>query len=172
MQRSKNQKEPLLPLPDVQSYITIGLNSTTRHLESLAALSSRATLARLPWLEQDERVAGGNIPALAHVDAIFLSQPSQDILYAHLPLLAVTASMAHPELPRTRHVALKEASGARLANVMGLPRAGVIGILRSAPGAAPLLNYLREHTSPTACPWLEEAANNKFKEVRVDVKGK
>jgi ribonuclease P/MRP protein subunit POP3 len=51
---------------------------------------------------------------------------------------------------------------------MGLPRAGVIGVLEDAPGASPLIEYVRENVDPVEVPWLEKALSGQWMGMNVE----
>lgn len=91
--------------------------------------------------------------------AIFLPRPANDILYTHLPPLCYTASLANKSAPDIRLVLLDRSAERRLAASMGIPRAGVIGIMEDAPGSKALLEYVREQIPAVEIPWMSQALN-------------
>lgn len=144
--------------PEISKHLTVGLNSTTRHLEAEAVLSRPVSL---PGAENKEKVA--NDTAGKHLAAIILPKPKDELVYAHLPLMCYTSSAALKEHARpTRLVVLDPSSERTIAAAMGLPRAGVVGVFSDAPGAAPLLDYVWENVSHIGVPWLEKANHGKW----------
>ena len=73
-----------------------------------------------------------------------------------------TASLLHPDVPATRLVPLSPTAEARIAAALGLPRAGVVGIMEGAPGSGPLVEYVRQHVQPVEVPWIQEAAKGAY----------
>ncbi|KAH0608475.1 uncharacterized protein H6S33_001609 [Morchella sextelata] len=124
--------------PELNSFLTIGLNSTTRHLESMAKALPTETTAPRPRL------------------AVFVcrsdSQPSQ--LHSHLPLLCGIVSKASPGLP-IRLVQLPKGAQARLETSLAIPQAGFLGLMEGAPGSTVLLQFLDENVPAIKIPWLE-----------------
>lgn len=59
-------------------------------------------------------------------------------------------------------VPLDETSERRLAAAVGISRIGVIGVMSSAPRAAPLLEYVREHVKPLGVPWVKETSEGRW----------
>ncbi|KAI9826368.1 MAG: hypothetical protein M1832_000285 [Thelocarpon impressellum] len=147
--------EPSEP-SEQSSHFTIGLNSTTRHLETL----SRASAHPPP-----------KDPTPTPLAAIFfLRTPTSNLLHGHLPLLATTASLSLPPHLQTLLVPLHpKPAEARLCAALNLPRVSVLGILASAPFATALLAYVREHVPPTRVPWLEQAREGRYRPVEIKV---
>lgn len=130
---------PPPPPPELNLFLTIGLNSTTRHLESMAAmLPTEGTLPK---------------PRLL---AVFVcrsdSQPSQ--LHSHLPVLCNIASRSSPE-HTVRLVQLPRGAEARLTSSLAVPRVGFLGLMEGAPGSTLLQSFLEEKVLAVRVPWLE-----------------
>ncbi|KAF2144133.1 uncharacterized protein K452DRAFT_267305 [Aplosporella prunicola CBS 121167] len=155
---------PAPPMPDISKSITVGINSTTRHLEQLAA--ARAPPALRPQGGNEHKEIG-DAPALSNLAILFLLKPPNDITYAHLPLLSQAASSTLPAATATRLVPLKASSEQKLASALGLPRVGVVGVMEGAPGAAPLLDYVRAHLAAVEVPWIREAKNAQYLDVNI-----
>ncbi|KAL1625160.1 RNase P and RNase MRP subunit [Neofusicoccum ribis] len=165
------------PPPALTRHITVGVNSTTRYLEQLAANKAPPTHAAAP--EQADRSkphaaapgietdAPHSPESLRHLPLIFTLQPPSSITTSHLPLLTHTASRLLPSFKLARLVPLKPSSEPKLAAALGVPRVGVIGIMEDAPGAEPLIKYAREKVSATDVPWLREASEGRYLGVNV-----
>lgn len=147
--------------PTAAASVLIGWNSTTRYLETLA--SSATTEASKPAPRHD-----GTPEERTHIAAVFLPKPKNDLLYAHLPVLALTASTAHADKPVTRLVPMPAGAEEKLANILHIPRAGVVGVMQNAPGADALIAYVVEHVEAVKVPWLEEARLGRYLATKVN----
>ncbi|EON64463.1 hypothetical protein W97_03695 [Coniosporium apollinis CBS 100218] len=145
-------------MPEVSKFLTVGLNSTTRHLETLMA-SATGNKQKPPSTVEDPPADG---PDAQHMAVIFLPKSRNDLVYAHLPLMSRTASTLRPELAATRLVSLSPAAEVKIAAALGLPRAGVVGILEGASGSESLVDYVRQHVRPVEVPWIEEATKGEY----------
>ncbi|KAK8252327.1 hypothetical protein HDK77DRAFT_148153 [Phyllosticta capitalensis] len=158
--RRQGQPDPPQPppAPAIANHITVGLNSTTRHLERLVA--NKATPSH-----QD------SVPAMP---LILTTQSPSSPVVSHLPLLSSTASCCLPPSQATRIVPLSPSVETKLAAALGLPRVGVIGIKAGAPGTAPLIEYAQSNLQAVDVPWVREASAAVYKPVNVlaEVKGK
>ena len=164
--RHEGRSEPHPPpAPDLTRHITVGVNSTTRHLEHLA--QAAAPNQQPQAAAADEADAPHAPESLRHLPLIFTLQPPSSITTSHLPLLTQTASRSLPASESARLVPLKPASEAKLAAALGLPRVGVIGIMDDAPGARPLLEYARQKVPAMDVPWLREACEARYLDVNV-----
>ncbi|KAL0263148.1 RNase P and RNase MRP subunit [Diplodia seriata] len=171
------------PPPDITRHITVGINSTTRHLEQRAqaaggaqpdpaqgeATSDQVDPSKQPLADaRDETNAPPRLSkSLRHLSLILTLQPPSSITTSHLPLLTHTASRGLASSETALLVPLKPASEPKLATALGLPRVGVIGIMDDAPGAEPLIKYARERVSITDVPWLREASEGHYLQVNV-----
>lgn len=103
-----------------------------------------------------------------HFSAVFvLPSCLPSVLQGHLPQLVATASLAHLSLPATRLVQLPKGCESRLCANLGLQRASVIGILDGAPHSGSVVDLVREHVPEIHIPWLQEARNNEYQEVKI-----
>ena len=182
----KDAKPP--PPPDVTSFVVVGLNGITRCLEALPRKAVPDTSSFKDTSEADKarRVIHGpdleatqpkstpsdntNASTGTHFSAIFAIRSSQPpILYAHLPQLVVTASLARPELPPTRLVQLPKGSDDRISEALGLPRASFIGLLEGAPNSRSLLDLIRDIVQPVEIPWIAEVKESKYLPVKINM---
>ncbi|KAI9791099.1 MAG: hypothetical protein M1816_004330 [Peltula sp. TS41687] len=181
--------EPPEP-PLLTSYVTIGFNSTTRHLESLSQLSKPKSSGHSTEksashahptdsvhkdgtssdiLSDSAKAQEETTTPTHHIAAVFVPRSSQpSVLHAHLPLLTYTASMAHPSLPPTRLVTLPKGSEVKLCDALALPRISFIGIMEQAPHASPLIEYVRQHVRAIDVPWLRPVARGEYLPVHIN----
>ncbi|MCJ1270671.1 RNase P and RNase MRP subunit [Lobaria immixta] len=117
--------------PEVLEFMTVGFNTTTRHLEDLAQKCT------------------GKKPLVA----IFVPHAEQPkILHSHLPVLIKAASLGSPSLPPIRLVPLASGAEARLIKALGIPRVGLIGLMDNAPAASQLIQLTRTHVPVVEIP--------------------
>jgi ribonuclease P/MRP protein subunit POP3 len=79
-----------------------------------------------------------------------------------MPLLSHLSSSYYPSLPPTRLVPFSTTSEAKLCKALGIPRVGIIGIFEGAPGAGPLVEYVREKVEVTDVPWVREVEKGEW----------
>ena len=152
-------------MPSISKHITVGLNSTVRHLETLSSPVVPNVFRRnVP--DDDRQVSRPpelcSTRKLQHLAIIFILQSNSDIARAHLPVLARTASLAHSALSPTILVPLSARAQTELVETLQQPRAGMIGIMEGAPGAQTLICSVRERVAPVDVPWLEEAITGQY----------
>ncbi|KAG9952297.1 hypothetical protein KCU85_g2097, partial [Aureobasidium melanogenum] len=151
--------------PEILRHLTVGLNSTSRHLENEAASSKPGAL---PTTDKETQQLDEQVVA-KHLAVVFLPKPKDNLVYAHLPLLCYTASYAQKNKAQcTRLVLLDPSCERTIAAAMGLPRAGVIGVFDNAPGAAPLLEYVRDNVDPVEVLWLNKALSGQWMGINVE----
>jgi ribonuclease P/MRP protein subunit POP3 len=99
-----------------------------------------------------------------HLSTIFLTHPSPSthVPYTPLPLLAHLSSSHHPALPPTRLIPLSVTSESKLCKALGISRVGIIGVFDEAPGAAALMDYVREKVEVTDVPWARQVAKGEW----------
>ncbi|KFY02898.1 hypothetical protein O988_01824 [Pseudogymnoascus sp. VKM F-3808] len=114
---------PSVLKPELSAHILVGLNSTTRHLESQSRQACPQSL--------DMQIPSDSPKHLAVLVTTWPSIPA--ILTSHLYQLLQTSSLLYPNLPQTRLVTLPRSSEKRLCSALGVARAGFIAIFDSAP---------------------------------------
>lgn len=150
--------------PEILQHLTVGLNATSRHLKTEAALSKPGALTTAA-----DKESKAEQTCTKRLAAIFLPKPKDNLVYAHLPLLCYTSSATQKDkAQQTRVVLLDPSSERTIATAMGLPRVGVIGVSEDAPGAGPLLEYVRENVDPVEIPWLEKALSGQWMGMTVE----
>lgn len=138
------------PSPIIGKHVTVGLNSTSRRLEAFAKTSQ-------------------DLAYTTPLAAVFLTQSPLAFQYTHLPVLVALATSSHPEISAPRLVPLDISAERRLSRALGIPRVGVIGVLQDAPGARPLIDYVREHVAVVEVPWVKETTEGKYLGTKIDV---
>ncbi|ELR08908.1 hypothetical protein VC83_05860 [Pseudogymnoascus destructans] len=133
---AKPAQEASVPPPELSSYILVGLNSITRHLESQSRKACPPSLG-VPIPSSD-----GPANPQRHLAVVVTTWPSvPPILTSHLHKLLQTSSLLHPSLPPTRLVILPRSSEKRLCSALGVPRAGFIGVFDGAPSATAVIDF-------------------------------
>ena len=165
--------------PDLEllNYLTIGFNSTTRHLEALAQScipSNRKPAA--PGLDIEAKEAREVSKADLHtstlkpLDAVFVPRSDQpSIMHSHLPMLVQAASMAPLSSPHIKLVVLPKGAEAKLSSALGIPRVGLIGLMEGAPAASPLIEFVKQHVPEVEVPWLVEAEAGVYLPVQINI---
>ena len=158
--------------PDAMAHLTIGLNSTTRRMESTSRSRLPKTAPLVLQIQPKKRSTDDKRVPLAsdaeRLAAVFVVRSSQSsLLHAHLPLLAKTSSLGRLPASHTRLVPLPNTAEARLTAALALPRVGVVGLTEDCPHAEPLLDYVRQHVPITDVPWLEEASAGTYLPVEI-----
>lgn len=151
------------PVPEIASFVLVGLNSIVRHLETSSRISkpkdsSQAADAEpntpdpVTTAKSEKAESATATQPLPHLTVLFLPTPPPPILQDLLPKLITTASIAHPSLPPTRLVTLPPTSHSRLSTALGVPRVSFIGLLEGAPHSGALVELVRECVSEVEVP--------------------
>jgi len=84
--------------------------------------------------------------------------PQASLLHSHIPLLCALASGEGEGGEIVRLVQLPRGSEARLADALGVARAGFVGLLGGAPEevVAGLMEVVERYVPPVRVPWLQE----------------
>ncbi len=172
--QSNNVEKMALDYPHLLQYITVGFNSTTRHLELLAQSSMPNILNDvLPHIESNDANIGSKRmekveQQLKPLVAVFVPREDQpSILHSHLPLLTTTASLASSPSLKARLVSLPKGAVEKLRAALGIPRVGLVGLMEDAPGSVPLVKFVREHVPLVEVPWLQEVGTGAYLPVEI-----
>ncbi len=165
--------------PELVKSVTIGFNSTTRYLETLAQKSAPSSLAMnisdpvLPGKRSTSgRMSHYNAPISEQntLFAVFVPNRGESSnLYSHLPILVKAASMAFPHLPEIRLVTLPSDAEARLSKALQLPRVGLIGLKCDAPGSSVIAEVIRADVPEVVVPWLQESQVGVYMPTEINV---
>lgn len=143
----------------IQDYLTVGFNSTTRKLQSLSAARTPTGLYKAPSNGETVRSAG-------QVAAVFVCRDSlPEIMTSSLPILISTAA---PRETRARLIEISPQAEAKVAHALGLPRVGMLGLEPGAPGTEALLGLVLEKTQVVDVPWLDLTSLPSYVAVQVE----
>lgn len=167
MSEAEQTKEIGLVCPDLINFVSIGFNSTTRHLETLAQQAAPSLLiadktdpviAGKISMSQKTGQSGAQISMQKPLLAVFVPCIKESSkLYSHLPVLVKKASMAFPHVPAIRLVTLPLDAETRLSEALKIPRVGLIGLECDAPGVSALAEVIRANVPELIVPWLQES---------------
>ena len=121
------------PAPEISAHVLVGINETSRHLESLISPAAAAAAAAAPS---------------SRILAIFTLHSPTSPLISHLPALCTLAT-PHPAL-----VSLPASAAPRLAAALALPRVGVFALLATAKLPDTLASLIA-NIPKVMVPWLE-----------------
>ncbi|KAI0481446.1 hypothetical protein F4859DRAFT_474763 [Xylaria cf. heliscus] len=153
---------PVPPVPELKSYVDIGLSCVTNSLQKTASGGARAGSLQDDQGPMDRQ-------ASRFYSAIFVARSGQpNALSSHLPQMVAVACKSHPSLPPTRLVELPRACEGRLYEALGIPRVSCIGICVDAPNSDALVNFTREHVPVVKVLWLEEASCAEYQGTKIN----
>ncbi|KAI1200117.1 hypothetical protein F5X97DRAFT_294929 [Nemania serpens] len=153
---------PSPPVPELQSYVDIGLSCVSRCLQKTA--SERLETSSVPEGQELEGLTKGRF-----YSAIFVARSGQpNALSSHLPQMVAVASKSHPSLPLTRLVELPRACEGRLCESLGIPRVSCIGLCVDAPNSNPLIDFTRQHVAIPEVAWLQEARHAEYRPTKIN----
>lgn len=167
MSEAEQTQDTSLGYPDIINFVTVGFNSTTRYLETVAQKAAPSS----PLINETDPVIIGKLSTSQNASqsdidssrqkrllAVFVpSKRESSKLYSHLPILVKTASMAFPHLPAIRLVTLPTEAENRLSEALKIPRVGLIGLECDAPGVSALAEVVRADVPELIVPWLQES---------------
>ncbi|KAI0179991.1 hypothetical protein GGR52DRAFT_529308 [Hypoxylon sp. FL1284] len=138
------------PMPELQSYVDVGLSSVTRTLQEIVSKG------------QDAKPTEGELPAeeptIPHYSVIFVARSGQpNALHGHLPQMVAAASKARPSKTPVKLVGLSKSCGDGLSESLGIPRVSCIGLREEAPNSKALVEFIRRSVPAIDAPWLDEA---------------
>lgn len=165
--------------PDLEllDYLTVGFNSTNRHLEALAQSSTPTNYMATPGLASEineARTAHSNdvqtSPTIKSLVAVFVPRSDQpSIMHSHLPRLSKAASLAPSSSQDIKLVSLPKGAETKLSAALRIPRVGIIGLMDGAPAASPLIDFVRKRVPEVEIPWLADAEAGVYLPVEINV---
>ncbi|KAF2448328.1 hypothetical protein P171DRAFT_428423 [Karstenula rhodostoma CBS 690.94] len=154
------------PPPEIGNHILIGLNSVTRHLESLAAQTTPPSA--LSRTKADASLQDASPPRPLTMVLIPHNHPPASLPHAHIPTLVHLSNMDSQTEKATRLLAVPPGCEPAIAEALHIPHVGALGILEGAPGADALVAYVRENVDLTRCAWIDEAMGPEWKGTKMN----
>ncbi|KAI2472031.1 hypothetical protein F4781DRAFT_46675 [Annulohypoxylon bovei var. microspora] len=150
------------PIPELNSYVDIGLTTVTRHLQEVASKAQHVN----PSLEDKLPIQEVSHPSYS---VIFVARSGQpNALNGHLPQMVAVASKSNPEQTPIRLVGLSKSCEDRLSESLGIPRVSCIGLHEGAPSSKALVGFARQHVPLIELKWLEEARQAEYQETNIN----
>ncbi|KAK1990934.1 hypothetical protein LX36DRAFT_685770 [Colletotrichum falcatum] len=149
------------PMPDLASFVDVGLTSITRNLERLA---SGQQTSETP---SDDNTSTGS---LAPYSVVFVARSGQSSAFnCQLPQMIAVASKSSPGAPPTRLVGYSKPCAERLSACLGIPRVSSVGVRVGAPMSRALVEYVQQHVSPVRVAWLEQAEEAVYRPTQLKI---
>jgi ribonuclease P/MRP protein subunit POP3 len=135
------------PTPEIEANIDIGLNSITRNLQSCSRKATEAT--------EDE--------PHRQYSMVFVTRGNQASTFnCHFPQMIGAASKQLPVTEQIRLVGFSKPCSERLSTCLGVPRLSSIAILKDAPGAGALQEFVMKSVAPVEASWLNSSVETKY----------
>ncbi|KZL80251.1 rnase p and rnase mrp subunit [Colletotrichum incanum] len=150
------------PMPELASFVDVGLMSITRNLEKLAAgqRGSEET-------SNDKTTTAGSPTPYS---VIFVARSGQSSAFnCQLPQMVAVASKSSPSAPPARLVGYSKPCADKLSACLGIPRVSSVGIRVGAPMSRALVEYVQQHVSPVRVAWLEEAEEAVYRSTQLKI---
>ncbi|TEA16208.1 hypothetical protein C8034_v001165 [Colletotrichum sidae] len=145
-------------MPELTSFVDVGLTSITRNLEKLAACTSSDQLS--------------TSASLSPYTVIFVARSGQSsAVNSQLPEMVAVASSSSSE-PPTRLVGYSKPCAERLSAALGIPRVSSVGIRVGAPVSKALVDFVQQHVAPVKIAWMEEAHDATYRQTKLRVEEK
>ncbi|KAF7535228.1 hypothetical protein G7054_g5532 [Neopestalotiopsis clavispora] len=168
--KSSAHPPPIIPpVPEIGSFVDVGLAVVTRSLESIVAVrkpDEESVTLEPPITDNAYEQTSSTSTRYSAVFVTRSDQPS--VLNSHLPQMVAAASLREPAGEPTRLVGLSKSCQDRLSLALGLPRVSVIGLRNDAPKSEALVDFIRQHVPVIEAPWLKEAQDIQFRETKIN----
>ncbi|GKT43981.1 uncharacterized protein ColSpa_04162 [Colletotrichum spaethianum] len=149
------------PMPELASFVDVGLMSITRNLEKLATGQQSSG-----EISSDNTTASSPTP----YSIIFVARSGQSSAFnCQLPQMVAVASKGSPSTPTTRLVGYSKPCAEKLSACLGIPRVSSVGIRVDAPMSRALVEYVQQHVSPVRVAWLEEAKEAVYRPTQLKI---
>ncbi|KAK2059409.1 hypothetical protein LY76DRAFT_21875 [Colletotrichum caudatum] len=157
-----NSERP--PMPDLASFVDVGLTSITRNLERLA-IGQQTSEA--PGDENTLEISPDSY------SVIFVARSGQSSAFnCQLPQMVAVASKSSPASPPTRLVGYSKPCAEKLSACLGIPRVSSVGVRVGAPMSRALVEYVQQHVSPVRVAWLEQAEEAVYRSTQLRIQEK
>ncbi|EXF78666.1 hypothetical protein CFIO01_03323 [Colletotrichum fioriniae PJ7] len=159
------EKSERPPLPEIASFVDVGLASITRNLERLAPTPQGS--------EPDTDSPSMAVVPPAPYALIFIARSGQSSAFnCQLPQMVAVASNNTAPAPATRLVGYSKPCAEKLSAAVGIPRVSSIGIRMGAPMSKALVDYVQKNVSPIHVAWLDEAKDAVYRSTQLKVEEK
>ncbi|ROW12761.1 hypothetical protein VMCG_00271 [Cytospora schulzeri] len=151
------------PPPIVAGSVDVGLSNITRNLESSAAASSTT---KDDGKLEDLKVSTKSGP----YSVVFVARSGRPSpFFTHFPQMVAVASKSQKLEEPIRLVGLSKSCEDRLGACLGIPRVSSLGIrMDNTAQSKALIDFVRKRVPPVEAPWLEETAEVKFHETKIN----
>ncbi|KAK1986994.1 hypothetical protein LZ30DRAFT_221191 [Colletotrichum cereale] len=149
------------PMPDLASFVDVGLASISRNLERLATGQQTSEV-----LDDKNTTASSPTP----YSVVFVARSGQSSAFnCQLPQMVAVASKNSPTAPPTRLVGYSKPCAEKLGACLGIPRVSSVGIRVGAPMSRALVEYVQQHVSPVRVAWLEQAEGAVYRPTQLKI---
>ncbi|KEF63509.1 uncharacterized protein A1O9_01487 [Exophiala aquamarina CBS 119918] len=154
-------QDPISPpasMPEIYNNLTIGFNTTIRRLEALSQVRKPSSLSEPKTAHQSD-------PAPTNLVAVLVCRRSlPQVMTSSIPLLIAAAA---PKSSRSRLIEISTQSESKLAQALGQPRVGVLGVENDAAGATALARFVVDNIGSVDIPWLEPLSSPIYLPVKI-----
>ncbi|KIL84781.1 hypothetical protein FAVG1_12009 [Fusarium avenaceum] len=142
-----SEQPPVPPTPEIEANIDIGLNSITRNLQLYSRKVTEAT--------EDE--------SQRRYSMVFVTRGNQASTFnCHFPQMIGAASEQLSVTEKICLVGFSKPCSERLSTCLGVPRVSSIAILKDAPGAGALQEFVMKAVAPVEASWLNASVDTKY----------
>jgi ribonuclease P/MRP protein subunit POP3 len=135
------------PMPDLEANIDVGFNSITRNLQSWPSKGTEST--------EDE--------PKKQYSMVFVARGNQASAFnCHFPRMVGTASKQLHADDQIRLVGFSKPCSERLSTCLGVPRVSSIAIIKDAPGAGALQDFVMKAVAPVEVSWLNASSSTQY----------
>ncbi|KAH7182809.1 uncharacterized protein B0J16DRAFT_154427 [Fusarium flagelliforme] len=141
------EQPPVPPMPVIEANIDVGLNSITRNLQSLSSKDNKST--------ENE--------AERQYSMVFVARGNQASTFnCHFPQMIGTATNQLPDDGQISLVGFSKPCSERLSACLGVPRVSSIAIVKDAPGAGALQEFVRKTVAKVETSWLNASSSTQY----------
>ncbi|KAF4441246.1 rnase subunit pop3 [Fusarium austroafricanum] len=147
-------EQPSVPsMPEIEASIDVGLNSITRNLQYWSRKATEST--------EDE--------PKQQYSMVFVTRGNQASTFnCHFPQMIGAASRKTRLEEHIRLVGLSKPCSERLSACLGVPRVSSIAILKDAPGAGALQEFVMKKVAPVKASWLDASSDAQYLEPKIN----